>query len=108
MQLGKADRTALQPVPSDAMSMRPFREHIEADDDRRREVIAYVLEHEPDSDALLKLRYWSDLAELANDKLLDAGDAAREAGHSWAVVGLGYGERSASAALRKFSRRHKA
>jgi hypothetical protein len=84
------------------MSMKDQRKAIDGDEPRRDRAWAQLLADEP-SDPLLKLAYWTHVADQTRDRVFEAARNLRLAGATWPVVAMAHGERSAQGTARKFS-----
>lgn len=84
------------------VSRKRERDLIDQDQPRRDETWQHLLDNAPE-DALQRLAYWTAIRDAADLELYPAAEDARRAGHSWHVLGMAYGERSAQAAQKRFS-----
>jgi hypothetical protein len=94
-------RSASTPAYCEVVSRRPEREAIEADQPRRSRVWQWLVDNQP-TDPLQRLAYWTAIRDGADEQIVTAGAAARDAEHTWHAIGMAYGDRTAQAAFKRF------
>lgn len=85
------------------MSRRRQREQLDEGKAQRTAALAWLAKHEP-ADPLLALAFWSDIADHAQDRMTEKAIDAHNAGHSYGVLGMAYGDRTQGAAHSRFAR----
>ena len=68
---------------------------------RDRPRLTYPVGYQP-TDPLQRLAYWTAIRDGADEQIVTAGAAARDAEHTWHAIGMAYGDRTAQAAFKRF------